>query len=36
MKTSATLKGRLAVISSPHRKVGLLYEKHARHYGKAA
>lgn len=29
----ATLNGRLIVISSPHRKVGLLWEKYRRHYG---
>jgi hypothetical protein len=32
----ATLGGRLAVISSPHRKVGLLWQRYAEHYGKAA
>lgn len=31
-----TLRGRLVVVSSPHRKVGLLYQKYSRHYGKAA
>src|SRR5690606_37520537 len=32
----ATLGGRLAVISSPNRKVGLLWSKYQRHFGKAA
>ncbi len=32
----ATLNGRLVVISSPHRKLGLLWDKYKRHHGKVA
>jgi hypothetical protein len=32
----ATLGGRLVVISSPHRKTGLLWQAHQRHFGEAA
>lgn len=33
MPALATLKGRMIVISSPHRKVGLMYDLYKRHYG---
>lgn len=32
----ATLNGRLIAISSPHRKLGLLYSKYRDHFGRAA
>lgn len=32
----ATLNGRLIVISSPHRKVGLVWDQYRRYYGKVA
>jgi hypothetical protein len=32
----ATLRGRLLVASSLHRRAGLMYEMHRKHYGKAA
>jgi len=36
MPALATLKGRLIVASSLHRKVGLMWNKYRQHYGRAA